>query len=159
VSVLALEDYLHSSWFFSLLSGGGIPGGVKCGGHGRGSCSRGFFLPEGFSLLFGRLTPSGVCGQGGGSVICVVGLRSQAHSFGGTSTAKLAGFPLRGVAYVGEGGGQSRVEVWVQGAVLVQLRQPMLRESSSERTTGKGEVPILRMRPPQLVRCSLLLRV
>jgi hypothetical protein len=43
-------------------------------------------------------------GQGGGSVICVVGLRSLAHSFGGTSTAELAGFPLRGVVYVGEDG-------------------------------------------------------
>jgi len=55
----------------------------------------------------------GFRGRGGGSVIYVVGLRSQALSFGGTSTAELAGFPLWGVAYVGEDGVRSCVEVWV----------------------------------------------
>lgn len=51
--------------------------------------------------------------QSGESVIYVVGLRSLAHSFGGTSKAELAGFPLRGVAYVGEDGVRSCVEVLV----------------------------------------------
>jgi hypothetical protein len=110
-------------------------------------------------LIFTGILPSGgvltvvlavvllreCCGQGGGSVICVVGLRSQASSFGGTSTAKLAWLSPSGVGYVGEDGVRSCFEVWVQGAVLVHLRQPMLRERSSERDVNNGKVLILRM--------------
>jgi hypothetical protein len=61
-------------------------------------------LPSGGVLTTGWavVLPREFFSQGGGSVIYVVGLRLQARSFGGTSTAELAGFPLRGVAYVGE---------------------------------------------------------
>jgi hypothetical protein len=49
-------------------------------------------LPSGgvFTIVWAAALPREFCGHGGRSVICVVGLRSQALSFGGTSTAELA---------------------------------------------------------------------
>jgi hypothetical protein len=51
---------------------------------------------RGLTVVPARLFPRELLARAVWSVICVVGLRSQARSFGGTSTAKLAGFPLRG---------------------------------------------------------------
>jgi len=105
VILLALEPSLRSCRFFSPLLSGEIPNGVKCEGHGRGSCSRDFFLPEGVSRWFGWFGSFGSflpeqleCDLRGG--VALTGAFLRGYVYGRTGLA----FPFGGLPNVGEDG-------------------------------------------------------